>query len=106
VLDEVAERAMLSVLEIKASGYGPREDDTSGQGIERQRAIGSGVMVSADGYIITKLPTITWWLVHSGSESSWRLLLWNSSLTTPASPIGNELTKPGRSVPAEKWILS
>lgn len=69
-LDEVAERAMLSVVEIKVSGYGPREDDTSGQGIERQRAVGSGVMVSADGYIITKLPTITWWLVHSGSESS------------------------------------
>lgn len=86
---------MLSVVEIKVSGYGPREDDTSGQGVERQRAIGWGGMVSPDGYIITKLPTITWCLVHSGSESSWRLLLWNSSLTTLASPTGNELTKPG-----------
>jgi S1-C subfamily serine protease len=44
---------MLSVVEIKVSSYGPREDDTSSQGIERQRAIGSGVMVSADGYMIT-----------------------------------------------------
>jgi serine protease Do len=46
---------MLSVVEIKikVSGYGPRADDTSSQVIERQRAIGSGVMVSADGYIIT-----------------------------------------------------
>jgi serine protease Do len=46
---------MLSVVEIKikVSGYGQREDDTSSQVIERQRAIGSGVMVSADGYIIT-----------------------------------------------------
>ncbi len=44
---------MLSVVEIKVSGYGPREDDTSSQVIERQRAIDSGVIVSADGYIIT-----------------------------------------------------
>jgi serine protease Do len=46
---------MLSVVEIKikVSGYGRCEDDTSSQVIERQRAIGSGVMVSADGYIIT-----------------------------------------------------
>jgi serine protease Do len=52
-LDEVAERAMLSVVEIKVSGYGPREDDTSSQVIERQRAMASGVIVSADGYLIT-----------------------------------------------------
>ena len=55
-LDEVAAaRAMLSVveIEIKVSGYGPRADDTSSQVIERQRAIGSGVIVSADGCLIT-----------------------------------------------------
>ena len=46
---------MLSVveIEIKVSGYGPRADDTSSQVIERQRAIGSGVIVSADGCLIT-----------------------------------------------------
>lgn len=52
-LDEVAERAMLSVVEIKVNGYGPREHSDDDQVVERQRAIGSGVIVDSNGYIVT-----------------------------------------------------
>jgi len=56
-LDQVAERAMQSVVEIEVTGYGvPEHDQDQGQqqqALERQRSIGSGVVVDPDGYIIT-----------------------------------------------------
>jgi serine protease Do len=62
-IDQVAERAMQSVVEIEVTGYGvPESDKTMGldqgqqpsqQSLERQRSIGSGVIVDPDGYIIT-----------------------------------------------------
>ncbi len=56
-IDQIAERAMQSVVEIEVTGYGaPEHDQDSGQGqqaLERQRSIGSGVIVDPDGYIIT-----------------------------------------------------
>jgi len=52
-LDRVAERAMLSVVEIDVSGYGPPEKASDSQIIERQRSLGSGVIVDPSGYIMT-----------------------------------------------------
>jgi serine protease Do len=56
-IDQVAEHAMRSVVKIEVTGYGVPEDDqkqASGQqDLERQRSIGSGVIVDSDGYIIT-----------------------------------------------------
>src|SRR3984957_19818554 len=64
-IDQVAERAMQSVVKIEVTGYGvPESDKTMGldqtqvqqqsqQAWERQRSIGSGVIVDPDGYIIT-----------------------------------------------------
>src|SRR5450631_4675486 len=55
-IDQLAERAMQSVVEIEVTGYGvPEHDQDQGQGqaLERQRSIGSGVIVDPDGYIIT-----------------------------------------------------
>ena len=54
-IDHVAERAMESVVEIEVTGYGvpEKEQDQGQQALERQRTIGSGVIVDPDGYIIT-----------------------------------------------------
>src|SRR5271165_2284371 len=54
-IDQVAERAMQSVVEIEVTGYGvPDHDKDQGdQTLERQRSLGSGVIVDPDGYIIT-----------------------------------------------------
>src|SRR6202167_2589353 len=58
-IDQVAERAMQSVVEIEVTGYGvPESDKDQGQQgqqqtLERQRSLGSGVIVDPDGYIVT-----------------------------------------------------
>jgi serine protease Do len=56
-IDQVAERAMESVVEIDVTGFGAPEhdqDDTSdAQTLKRMRVIGSGVIVDPDGYIVT-----------------------------------------------------
>src|SRR3984885_16139880 len=57
-IDQIAERAMQSVVEIEVTGYGvPESDKDSGggqsQALVRQRSLGSGVIVDPDGYIIT-----------------------------------------------------
>jgi serine protease Do len=54
-IDQVAERAMQSVVEIEVTGYGvPEKDQDQGQqNLERQRSIGSGVIVDPEGYIVT-----------------------------------------------------
>jgi serine protease Do len=56
-IDQVAERAMQSVVEIQVTGYGvPEKDKDQGdqqQALERQRSLGSGVIVDPDGYIMT-----------------------------------------------------
>jgi serine protease Do len=55
-IDQVAERAMQSVVEIEVTGYGVPEGDKeqgSQQALVRQRSIGSGVIVDPDGYIMT-----------------------------------------------------
>ena len=56
-LDQVAERAMQSVVEIEVTGFGVPEHDSpqsqNPQNLQRQRAIGSGVIVDPNGYIVT-----------------------------------------------------
>jgi serine protease Do len=55
-IDQVAERAMQSVVKIEVTGYGVPEsdkDDEQQPALVRQRSIGSGVIVDPDGYIIT-----------------------------------------------------
>ena len=61
-IDQIAERAMQSVVEIEVTGYGvPEHDKEQGeqqQALERQRSLGSGVIVDP---MDTSSPTITWW---------------------------------------------
>lgn len=53
-IDQVAEKAMRCVVEIDVTGYGvPEHDDSNTQMLQRERSLGSGVIVSPDGYIIT-----------------------------------------------------
>ncbi len=53
-LDQVAEKAMRSVVEIEVTGYGvPEHDSNNSQMLQRQRSLGSGVIVDPDGYIVT-----------------------------------------------------
>jgi serine protease Do len=56
-IDRVAERAMQSVVEIEVTAYGApenrKEQSQDRQTLQRQRAIGSGVIVDPDGYIVT-----------------------------------------------------
>jgi serine protease Do len=53
-IDEVAEKAMRSVVEIDVTGYGvPEKDESNSQLLQRQRSLGSGVIVDPDGYIVT-----------------------------------------------------
>jgi serine protease Do len=52
---QVAERVMRSVVQIDVLGYSVPEhkDDNDSQLLERQRSLGSGVIVDPDGYIVT-----------------------------------------------------
>jgi serine protease Do len=55
-LDEIAERAMRSVVQIDVTSYSVPEHAEGGedsQNLQRQRALGSGVIVDPDGYIVT-----------------------------------------------------
>src|ERR1700753_2216659 len=54
-IDDVAERAMHSVVQIEVTGFGKPEnsDDDDQETLQRQRVIGSGVIVDPDGYIVT-----------------------------------------------------
>ena len=53
---QVAERVMRSVVQIDVIGYSAPEhhqDDADPQALQRQRSLGSGVIVDPDGYIVT-----------------------------------------------------
>ena len=55
-IDDVAEKAMRSVVEIEVTGYGVPEhegDSNTPQLLQRERSLGSGVIVDPDGYIVT-----------------------------------------------------
>jgi serine protease Do len=53
-IDQVAERAMRSVVEVDVTGYSLENGSANeSQTLQRQRALGTGVIVDPDGYIIT-----------------------------------------------------
>jgi serine protease Do len=54
-LDQIAERAMRSVVQIDVTSYSvpERGEGADSQNFQRQRALGSGVIVDPDGYIVT-----------------------------------------------------
>lgn len=56
-VDQVAEKVLPAVVQITITGFGHPEDDDSSSTdssiIERERALGSGVIVDPDGYIMT-----------------------------------------------------
>ena len=54
-LDEIAERAMQSVVQIDVTSYSVPEhgQNDDSQNFQRQRALGSGVIVDPNGYIVT-----------------------------------------------------
>ena len=53
-LDEVAERTLPAVVQVSVSGFGPsRQRGDDEKVIERQRGIGSGVIVDPNGYVMT-----------------------------------------------------
>ena len=59
-LEALAQRVNRSVVKIVTSGYGLSEDSDAGNAslLTRQRATGSGVILTADGYIVTNAHVI------------------------------------------------
>jgi len=77
-MDEVAGRVLPAVVQIAVSGFGQsRQGGESGNVIERQRGIGSGVIVDSDGYVITNAHVV------SGAQ---RIQVVMRSLTTELVP--------------------
>jgi S1-C subfamily serine protease len=61
-MENLSELVGPSVVQIQVSAYGPREEDSGAQEFVFLHAVGSGIIVDADGYIMTN---ITWLPAHN-----------------------------------------
>ncbi|MGI8742655.1 MAG: trypsin-like peptidase domain-containing protein [Bryobacteraceae bacterium] len=58
-LEHLSNRVHASVVQIFSTGYAAQESEASGNGVlNRQRSTASGVVISADGYIVTNLHVV------------------------------------------------
>jgi serine protease Do len=84
-LDDVAERVLPAVVQISVSGFGPSHKQRDGESvIERQRGIGSGVIVDPSGYIVTNAHVVT------GAQ---RIQVIMASVTTELVPFKTSLLR-------------
>ncbi len=59
-VDNIAEQVLPAVVQILVSGFGPSHEQRDGENvIQRQRGIGSGVIVDPNGYVITNAHVVT-----------------------------------------------
>ena len=59
-IDEVAEKVMPSIVQIDVTGFGPVDEDSGDTSVlSRQRALGSGVIVDPNGYIVTNAHVVS-----------------------------------------------
>jgi serine protease Do len=60
-VEALVARVSPSVVQILVTGYGPREGNAADAGLEigKQQSLGSGVVIDADGYVITNAHVVT-----------------------------------------------
>ena len=86
-LEELAAQVSPAVVQIQTTGYGPLSEGDSDRGrtalIVRQHAVGSGVIVDANGYIMTNAHVV------EGAHRI-RVALPMSSNSSSSQPAGRE----------------
>jgi serine protease Do len=94
-VEALVRRVSLSVVQVQVSRYAPRNENGDGdadRALEKQRSIGSGVIIDPDGYIVTNAHVIT------GAQRVQVIL--PSALTVDASPVRSLAAATGPTVDA------